>query len=147
MRCVYCQHLETKVVDKRDVGPETRRRRECLKCGKRFSTAEVMKSAPVVVVKKDGRREAFDPEKLRRGLVKACEKRPVPIEKIDQVLAKIEAGVRKQGVKEVKSLVIGSRVMKELKKLDNVAYIRFASVYKEFKDVEDFRKEIRELKE
>ena len=146
MRCVYCQHLETKVIDKRDIDSETRRRRECLKCKKRFSTSELLREIPVTIVKKDGRREHFDHDKLKRGLLKACEKRAVPVEKIELVVEKIEAELRKLNIKEIKSIVIGDKVMRELKKLDGVAYVRFASVYKEFKDIEDFKKEISEIK-
>lgn len=146
MRCVFCQHLETKVVDKRDIDSETRRRRECLKCKKRFTTSEHVREIPLAIVKKDGRREHFDHDKLKRGLLKACEKRPVPVEKIEQVVEKIEAELRKLNTKEIKSIVIGDKVMRELKRLDPVAYVRFASVYKEFKDIEDFKKEILEIK-
>jgi len=146
MKCVFCQHLETKVVDKRDIDSETRRRRECLKCGKRFSTSEQVRETPFSIVKKDGRREAFDREKLKRGFLRACEKRPVPIETIEHALDKIEGDLRKLNLKEMKSIVIGDKVMRELKKLDPVAYVRFASVYKEFKDIEDFKKEIQEIK-
>ncbi len=146
MKCVFCQHLETKVVDKRDIDSETRRRRECLKCEKRFSTSEQVRESMLSIVKKDGRREPFDREKLTRGLLKACEKRPVPIERIEQAVDKIEGELRKLNLKEMKSIVIGDKVMRELKRLDPVAYVRFASVYKEFKDIEDFKKEIQEIK-
>jgi len=146
MRCVYCQHEETRVVDKRDHEGETRRRRVCVRCNKRFSTFERVRELPITIVKKDGRRERFDAEKLKRGLLRACEKRPVSVEKIEQVVDRIEAQLRKTSAREVKSLAIGDRVIKELKKLDNVAYIRFASVYKEFKDVDDFKKEIQQIK-
>lgn len=146
MKCVFCQHVETKVVDKRDIDSETRRRRECLKCGKRFTTSEQFRESPFSIVKKDGRREPFDREKLKRGLLKACEKRPISVEKIEHAAEKIEGELRKLSQKEVKSIVIGDKVMRELKKLDPVAYVRFASVYKEFKNIEDFKKEIQEIK-
>lgn len=146
MRCVFCQNLETKVIDKRDIDSETRRRRECLKCTKRFTTSEQIRETPFSIVKKDGRREQFDREKLTRGLLKACEKRPIPIEKIEHAVDKIEGELRKLNLKEIKSIVIGDKVIRELKKLDPVAYVRFASVYKEFKDIEDFKKEIQEIK-
>lgn len=146
MRCAFCQSPETKVVDKRDTEGETRRRRECLTCRKRFTTYEKAYDVQLRVVKKDGRREAFDPEKLKRGFLKACEKRPIPVEKIDAAVEKIDASLRKLKAREIKSSIIGEKVMGELKKLDNVAYIRFASVYKEFKDVDDFRKEIKAIK-
>ncbi len=117
-----------------------------MRCNKRFSTFERVRELPITIVKKDGRRERFDAEKLKRGLLRACEKRPVSVEKIEQVVDRIEAQLRKTSAREVKSLAIGDRVIKELKKLDNVAYIRFASVYKEFKDVDDFKKEIQQIK-
>jgi len=122
MKCPFCDSKETKVVDKRDSDEITRRRRECLRCKKRFTTYEKTDSPHIVILKKDQRRESFDKNKLKTGLLKACEKRPVPVEKVEQV------------------------VMKELKKIDKVAYIRFASVYRDFKDVDDFKKEIKELK-
>lgn len=146
MRCIFCQHPETKVIDTRDIDSETRRRRECLKCQKRFSTSERIRQTPLTIVKKDGRREAFEREKLKKGVLRACEKRPVSVEKIEAVVEKIEGELRKGHGKEVTSLVIGDKVMRELKKLDQVAYVRFASVYKEFKDIEDFKKEIQGIK-
>ena len=146
MKCVFCQHTETKVIDKRDIDSETRRRRECLKCKKRFSTSEHVRETAFSIVKKDGRREHFDREKLKRGLLKACEKRPVAAERIEHAIDKIEGELRKLNLKEIKSIIIGDKVMRELKKLDPVAYVRFASVYKEFKDIEDFKKEILEIK-
>src|SRR3989338_3570016 len=146
MRCAFCQKAETKVIDKRDKEGETRRRRECLNCKKRFTTYEKAYDVQLRVVKKDGRREAFDSDKLKRGFMKACEKRPVPVEKIQATVEKIEASLRKLKVSEIKSVVIGEKVMVELKKLDNVAYIRFASVYKDFKDIDDFKKEIKAIK-
>jgi len=147
MKCPYCGNTETDVVDSRDAEDlaAVRRRRECMKCEKRFTTYERVESVELVVVKKDGRREPFDREKLKAGLVRACEKRPVPHEKIEQTVEEIEMELRKKDTKEVPSSVVGELVMKKLKKLDKVAYIRFASVYREFADVEDFRKELKEL--
>jgi len=137
MRCVYCGYKDTKVTNKRDIGGNVRRRRECLKCKKRFTTYEKAE-IELTVIKKDGRREKFDREKLKNGILKACEKRPVPLQKIEKAVAEIEEALRKKG-KEVKSKIIGELVMNKLKKLDKVAYIRFASVYREFKDISDFK--------
>ena len=146
MLCPYCQNPETKVIDKRDSHEITKRRRECLKCAKRFNTREAVEHAVVRVIKKDGRRENFDREKLKRGILKACEKRPVGIDKIEIMVNRIEDKLRKQG-KEATTRLIGENVARELKKLDKVAYIRFASVYHEFTDIADFKKELRELVE
>ena len=143
MLCPFCNHAETKVTDKRDSGDVTRRRRECLKCGKRFTTYE-RPDLELIVIKKDDRRVPYDREKISLGIVKACEKRPVSHEKIEKMINNIEARLRTKG-KEVKSSLIGSMIMKGLRKLDNVAYIRFASVYKDFTDVQDFKKELKEL--
>ena len=144
MKCPFCQHEETKVLDKRDFNNITKRRRECLKCGKRFNTHETLESVDLKVIKKSGVRESFSRDKLRRGIERACEKRPVSSLQIDKAIANIEERLHKKG-KEVKSELIGELVSKELKRLDKVAYIRFASVYKEFADVSDFKKEIRDL--
>lgn len=144
MQCPYCQNIETKVLDKRDSGNITKRRRECIKCSRRFNTRESVEYGNLRVIKKDGRREDFDREKLKRGILKACEKRPVSIDKIEAMILKIENKLRKHG-KEVTSGVIGELVARELKKTDPVAYIRFASVYREFKDIADFKKELRGL--
>lgn len=143
MECIFCGS-ETKVTDKRHSPEGTRRRRECLKCKKRFTTYEKPEEKDIIVVKKDGRREHFNDEKLRLGIIKACEKRPVSIDKIDMIVEEIKEKLIKKG-KEVKSELIGELVMQKLKKLDKVAYIRFASVYKDFKDVIDFRKEVKGL--
>ncbi len=144
MKCPYCGD-ETKVTDKRDSDEEgfTRRRRECLKCRRRFTTYE-KPEIEIIIVKKDGRREPYSREKLKAGIVKACEKRPVSTERIDKIIDYIEERLRRKG-KEVESKMIGKEVMKALKRLDKVAYIRFASVYREFSDVEDFKKEIKEV--
>ena len=146
MKCIFCDG-ETKVTDKRDSEGETRRRRECLKCKKRFTTYERAEEPNFIVIKKDKTRVPFDREKLRIGILKACEKRPIETEQIDNVINEIERKLRnKIRGKEVESRLVGEQVMKELKKLDKVAYIRFASVYRDFKDVKDFKKELRELK-
>ncbi|MDP3882177.1 MAG: transcriptional regulator NrdR [Nanoarchaeota archaeon] len=144
MICPYCFHNETKVIDKRDVGSSTKRRRECLKCQKRFNTQENLERVEIRVVKKDGKVEAFDREKIKKGILRACEKRPITADKIDKIMIIIEEKLKKMG-KEVKSSVIGEMVSKELKKLDKVAYIRFASVYRDFTDLDDFKNEIKEL--
>jgi transcriptional repressor NrdR len=144
MKCPYCQYNETKVIDKRDSGGITKRRRECLKCEKRFNTREALEEINLKVIKKDGRMEDFDREKIKRGMNKACEKRPISQEQIDRMLINIEDKIRRMG-KEVKTTAIGELVSKELKKFDKVAYIRFASVYREFTDISDFKNEIKDL--
>ena len=147
MRCPYCLNSETKVTDKRateDVAV-TRRRRECLKCGKRFTTYERVEMVDLEVIKKDGKREQFSRDKLKAGVLRACEKRPISKEEIDLVIDKMEAELRKKDTTEVPSTEIGELVMKRLKSLDKVAYIRFASVYREFDDVDSFKKEIQSL--
>lgn len=145
MKCVYCGYSETKVIDSREAEDTTRRRRECLKCEKRFTTHERAEALQIYIIKKDNSRELYDREKLRRGIIRACEKRPVAIEKIDEVTNKIEVKMREFGTNEVHSKTLGEEVVKYLKKLDKVAYIRFASIYREFAEVEDFKKEIQSL--
>lgn len=145
MICPYCSYSESKVTDKRDSPEGTRRRRECLKCGKRFTTYEKITKGDFYVIKKDGRRERFEREKLEAGIYRAFEKRPVPKEEIEKMINEIDEAIRKRGKKEVSSSIIGEIVMKKIKKLDNVAYIRFASVYRDFKDINDFKREIKEL--
>ncbi len=144
MKCPYCLSEESKVTNKRGSPGGIRRRRECLKCKKRFTTYERIEREDFYVVKKDGRREKFSREKLEHGIDKAFEKRPVPKEKIDNMITEIEEQVRKKG-KEVKSSFIGELTMKKIKKLDHVAYIRFASVYRDFQDIKDFKEELKEL--
>lgn len=144
MLCPYCSHQETKVIDKRDSGSITKRRRECLKCERRFNTHEHVEHASMRVIKKDGRREDFDREKLRRGIQRACEKRPVTSEHIETMITMIEEKLRKKGG-DVSTELIGEMVARELKKADKVAYIRFASVYRDFTDISDFKKELRGL--
>ena len=145
MECPYCFHKESKVTDKRSSREGIRRRRECLKCGKRFTTYEKIERSDLYVIKKDGRREKFDIKKVEIGIEKAFEKRPVSQEKIKKMISEIEEQIRKTGKKEIKSSVIGEIVMKKLKKIDNIAYIRFASVYRQFKDIKDFKQELRGL--
>lgn len=148
MKCPYCLFKETRVVDKRDSeGGSVRRRRGCLRCKKRFTTHERVETIALVVVKKDGRREPFDKEKIKRGILRACEKRPVSIEQIDHTISKIEAKVRNYKKNEIPTRVIGEEIMKQLKQLDKVAYIRFASVYRSFADIEEFKKELKEISE
>ena len=148
MECPYCHHIETKVTDSRDTGSYTiRRRRECLKCNKRFTTYEYIEMTPVYIIKKDGRREKFERNKIKKGLMKALEKRPVSHEKIEEMINIIEDKIRKAGQEEIESSIIGEYVMDQLKKVDQVAYIRFASVYRSFADITFFQKEIKNLTE
>jgi len=144
MKCLYCGSMDSKVIDSRvsEDGSSIRRRRECLSCGRRFTTYETVERIPVFVIKKDGNRELFDIAKVRSGIMKACEKRPVSYESIEKLVNQIEKTVYNLGVNEIKSDVIGDQVMKGLKELDQVAYVRFASVYKEFKDIDTFLSEI-----
>lgn len=144
MKCVYCGHLDSKVVDSRptDEGSSIRRRRECLVCKKRFTTYEKFDSLPLLVVKKDGQRAPYNSDKIKFGLIKACEKRPVSISEIETLVDTIEKSIFNSLRQEISSKEIGELVMKGLKELDDVAYVRFASVYKDFKDVDTFMKEL-----
>ena len=144
MKCPYCGSLETKVVDSRysEDMEAIRRRRECLNCSKRFTTYERVEIAPIIVIKKNGEKEEFNPDKIRKGMLRACEKRPISPEDIDIAVQEIEREIRKRDSIEVSSMEIGEMVMEKLKSMDKVAYIRFASVYREFEDVETFQKEI-----
>ncbi len=135
----------SKVTDKRKSPNGIRRRRECLKCKKRFTTYERTEKSNIYVIKKNKEREEFNKEKMERGILRAFEKRPVPKDKIDKMINEIESQIRKRGVKEIKSSTIGELIMKKIKKLDNIAYIRFASVYRNFQDIEDFKKQLKEL--
>ena len=148
MKCLYCGSLDTKVIDSRTNEDVTsiRRRRECLKCGKRFTTFEVYESIPVMVVKKDGSIEPFDREKIRKGMVKSCDKRPVSMAQIEEVVNSVEKNIYNSLAQEVTSQKIGEEVMKGLKSLDEVAYIRFASVYKQFTDIDNFIELLHKLK-
>ena len=147
MKCPYCSHEETQVIDTRDTEnlEATRRRRECVKCNKRFTTYERVEEADIIVVKKDGRRERFQRQKVLNGVLEACEKRQIPLEKIEKVVDEIESDLRKRDSVEVDSKIIGELAMKRLKALDKVAYIRFASVYREFEDLERFGEELEKL--
>lgn len=147
MKCPFCQKSSNKVVDSRlsQNGRAIRRRRECLKCRKRFTTYEYIEETPLMVIKKDGRREPFDRNKLLAGIMKACEKRPISIEKIEKLVNSIEQTLQKDFQRELRSKVIGELVMKKLYDLDEIAYVRFASVYRQFKDVNQFMKEIKHL--
>ena len=146
MICPYCTHAETKVTDKRDGQGITRRRRECLKCGKRFTTYERIE-LDLNVLKKDGKREKFDIDKVRKGVEKSLEKRPVTSEQIEELLQLIEAKIRNVAKdKDISTSKVGEVIMAQLKKVDKVAYIRFASVYREFADLDDFKEEIKKLK-
>ena len=147
MICPFCKTGTTRVLDKREIGSGTvtRRRRECIECSKRFTTYERVEEIDIYVIKKDGRREPYDRLKLRSGISKACEKRPVSQETISEIIDRIEKDLRQMKTIEMKSNIIGEKVMDELKKLDKVAYIRFASVYREFADVTDFQDELRNL--
>ena len=146
MKCPFCQSSLSKVVDKRSVDSrgEIRRRRECLKCSKRFTTYETLAKVEVMVVKKDGRRQPFDREKMERGLIRALEKRP-GIDKVSLILDRIEGRIRGKRLQEVPSQQLGKWMLSELKKLDPIAYLRFASVYRTFSDPTDFRKELETL--
>jgi transcriptional repressor NrdR len=146
MECPYCHNNETKVTDSRDTGVYTiRRRRECLKCNRRFTTYEYIEITPIYVVKKDGRREKFDRNKIKNGVMKALEKRPVSHERVDEMIESVEDKIRRTGKEEIESNDIGEYVMDALKDTDHVAYIRFASVYRSFADIESFEEEIKNL--
>jgi transcriptional repressor NrdR len=147
MRCPFCQDTENKVIDSRESheGSVIRRRRECLECKRRFTTYERVEELYPLIVKKDGRREAFDREKIVNGLKKACEKRPVSADQVEQTVEAIERLLQGMGEKEVPSSVIGEEVMRRLRGLDEVAYVRFASVYRSFRDIAEFMNELREL--
>ena len=149
MKCPYCSYPESKVVDSRpaDEGASTRRRRECLACHKRFTTYETMESLPLMVVKKDGSRQSFDRNKVLGGLIRACEKRPVPYHVLEELVGEIEQVLQNQMEREVPSAQIGELVMERLKKIDEVAYVRFASVYRQFKDINTFMHELNKLLE
>ena len=149
MRCPFCESVDDKVIDSHTSGEgmSIRRRRECLKCGKRFTTYEYVEQAPLMVVKRDGTRKRFDREKIKTGIMKACEKRPVSMEKIDEIVEEIEREIQRKADREIKSTEIGGMVMDRLFKLDEVAYVRFASVYRRFKDVSHFMKELKKFLE
>ncbi|MDP3142954.1 MAG: transcriptional regulator NrdR [Candidatus Omnitrophota bacterium] len=145
MKCTFCSHKETKVIDSRlsNEGNSIRRRRECLKCKRRFTTYEYVEEISLMVVKNDGRREPFDRKKIISGILKACEKRPISMERIEELVSTIERAIHKKFDKEVHSKNIGELVMEKLMGLDEVAYVRFASVYRQFKDVNQFMRELK----
>lgn len=146
MICPFCSHEDIKVLETRETSEtETRRRRQCLKCEKRFTTYERVELKPLSVLKKDGKSEVFDREKIIRGIVRSCQKRPVTVSDIEKLVDNIEHHLRKSGITEVKSTRIGNLVMSRLKKLDNVAYIRFASIYRDFDDIQSFEEEVSKL--
>ena len=147
MKCPFCGYNEDKVIDSREApdGAAIRRRRECTKCSRRFTTYERFEQSPLLVIKRDGRREPFDRKKVLNGVIKACEKRPVPLEKIEELVDDLEREIAQEFDREVPSVQIGERVMRRLHELDEVAYVRFASVYRSFKDINQFMKELRDL--
>ncbi len=147
MKCMYCGSLESKVIDSRqsEDGTSIRRRRECMNCGKRFTTYETVETTPILVVKSDGTRQVFDPNKLKNGIIKACEKRPVPLWKIDALVEDIQKSIHNSLAQEVSAKQIGEMVMTGLKDIDEVAYVRFASVYRQFKDISTFMKELKKM--
>lgn len=147
MKCPYCGFNESKVIDSRpaDENSSIRRRRECLSCTRRFTTYETVESLPVMVVKRDGSRQSFDRGKVLGGMIRACEKRPVPMAKLEKVAAEIEQELQSSMEREVSSEVIGERVVEQLRAIDQVAYVRFASVYRQFKDIDSFMEELTKL--
>jgi transcriptional repressor NrdR len=147
MRCPFCSHGEDKVVDSRSSkeGQAVRRRRECLRCGQRFTTYEYIENISLTIIKNDQRREPFDRQKLLQGILSACKKRPVSLKKIESIVDKIESSIEKTGKMEIPSSEIGKHVMKELYEVDEVAYIRFASVYRKFKDISEFISEVKDI--
>jgi transcriptional repressor NrdR len=149
MKCPYCGEIDNKVIDSRlgKDGNVIRRRRECIPCGRRFTTYEQIEDIPIMIIKKDGRREIFSREKVRSGIQRACEKRHISMDVIEEILDDLERDMRESDQKEIPSRTIGEKVMTRLHGLDDVAYVRFASVYREFKDVSDFVSELRKLQE
>ena len=147
MKCPYCGFEESKVIDSRsaDDGERIRRRRECLKCGKRFTTHEVIETVPIIVVKRDKSREVFDRNKLTAGILRACEKRPVSIKQIEEMVNNIETKIQSSLDREITTMQIGELAMEEIKKVDEVSYVRFASVYRQFKDINTFMEELNKL--
>ena len=144
MRCPYCGYSESKVIDSRpaDEGASIRRRRECLSCSRRFTTYETVESLPMVVVKKDGSRQSFDRRKVLGGMIRACEKRPVPLAELEKIASEIEQDLQNSMEREISTETIGERVMERLRAVDQVAYVRFASVYRQFKDIDTFMSEL-----
>ncbi|RJG21559.1 transcriptional regulator NrdR [Paenibacillus thiaminolyticus] len=147
MKCPFCAHLGTKVLDSRPANDNKsiRRRRECELCSRRFTTFEMVEETPLIVIKKDGSREEFSRDKMLRGLIRACEKRPVSVERLEMIASEVEKQLRNTAHAEVESRIIGERVMEQLYPVDEVAYVRFASVYRQFKDINMFMKELTHL--
>ena len=147
MKCPYCGYSESKVIDSRpaDENSSIRRRRECLSCGKRFTTYETVESLPMMVVKKDGSRQSFDRRKVLGGMIRACEKRPVPLAELEKIASEIEQDLQNSMEREVSTETIGEKVMERLRDVDQVAYVRFASVYRQFKDIDTFMAELNKL--
>ena len=147
MKCPYCGYSESKVIDSRpaDENSSIRRRRECLSCHKRFTTYEMMESLPLVVVKKDGSRQSFDRRKVLGGMIRACEKRPVPLAELEKIAEEIEQDLQNSMEREISTEAIGEKVMERLRNVDQVAYVRFASVYRQFKDIDTFMTELNKL--
>ena len=147
MKCPYCGHPESKVIDSRpaDENASIRRRRECLSCAKRFTTYETVESLPMVVIKKDGSRQSFDRQKVLRGMIRACEKRPVALAELERIADEIEQELQNSMEREIRTEAIGEKVMERLRKVDQVAYVRFASVYRQFKDIDTFMEELNKL--
>ena len=147
MRCPFCSYGESKVIDSRpaEEGASIRRRRECLSCGKRFTTYETVESLPMVVVKKDGSRQSFDRRKVLGGMIRACEKRPVPLAELERIADEIEQDLQNSMDREISTELIGERVLERLRAVDQVAYVRFASVYRQFKDIDTFMAEVSKL--
>ena len=147
MKCPYCGHPESKVIDSRpaDENASIRRRRECLSCARRFTTYETVESLPIVVIKKDGSRQSFDRQKVLRGMIRACEKRPVALAELERIADEIEQELQNSMEREIRTEVIGEKVMERLRKVDQVAYVRFASVYRQFKDIDTFMAELYKL--
>ena len=147
MYCIFCKHTDTEVIETRvsDDGTAIRRRRQCPKCEKRFTTYERMEELPLLVIKRDDRRERFDREKLRRGILKSCEKTLISADQVEKMVSEVENNLKEENSTEIESSIIGNLVAKSLKKLDKIAYIRFASVFRRFEEVEDFEKEVKKL--
>ena len=147
MKCPYCGHPESKVIDSRpaDENASIRRRRECLSCARRFTTYETVESLPIVVIKKAGSRQSFDRKKVLRGMIRACEKRPVALAELERIADEIEQELQNSMEREIRTEVIGEKVMERLRKVDQVAYVRFASVYRQFKDIDTFMAELNKL--
>lgn len=147
MKCPYCGYSESKVIDSRpaDEGSSIRRRRECLSCSKRFTTYETVESLPMVVVKKDGSRQSFERRKVLAGMIRACEKRPVPLAELEKIAEEIEQDIQNSMEREISTVAIGEKVMDRLRNVDQVAYVRFASVYRQFKDIDTFMAELTKL--